>query len=406
MNQIDQIWNKRVKAYWDMAIRYLRLIGNSGFLFTIYLAIIVGSYYYSELLKWLPERFPASIFLAVTWTILLTNSPTRTFLKKGDIVFLSPIEEKMASYFKRSYIYSLLMQFSKMVFVAVVITPMYRFMINEDVKSLLFIVIVSFIAKAWNLLFQWEEQRLLYENHRMQHFVLRFLLNFVLAFLLFKESSIILILSVIGLQLFLYLFYYQHFKKRYSLKWESLVEVEEKMLMMFYRIANTFTDVPKLSTKVKRRRIISNVLKLFPFSQNSTYHVLFFSSFIRANDYYGIFIRLFLVGFAFIYIVPFTYGRIFVSLLFIYMSGLQLSTLKQHHTIKIWPDLYPISLEQRKYSLSNVLFVLLTTKSLLFSGFDLLVYRVSTHSAVMLVSNILLAYCYSYLFLHKEKKKQ
>ncbi|UTW70049.1 ABC transporter permease [Anaerobacillus sp. HL2] len=36
---------------------YLRLIGNSGFLFTIYIAIVVGSFYYSELLKWLPNSF-------------------------------------------------------------------------------------------------------------------------------------------------------------------------------------------------------------------------------------------------------------------------------------------------------------------------------------------------------------
>lgn len=405
MNNIDQLWNKRVKEYWNMAIRYLRLIGNSGFLFTIYLAIIIGSYYYSELLKWLPEKFPATLFLAMVWTIVLTRSPVRTFLKKGDIVFLSPIEAEMSSYFKRSYTYSLIIQFSKMIFVVVIVMPMYRAMIDEELKSLLFILIVSFFVKAWNLVSQWEEQRLLYEFHRKQHYILRILINFVLSYLIFRGSSIVFILSILALQLFLYLFYYHHFKKHYSLKWEHLVEVEEKMLMTFYRIANTFTDVPKLSAKVKRRRLVSQVLKWFPFSQSSAYPMLFASSFIRSNDYFGIFTRLLLIGVVFITIIPFTYGRIFVSLLFLYMSGLQLSTLKKHHIVKIWPDLYPIAPEQKKQALSNVIFVLLTIKALLFSLCDFVVHRLPIESTLLFISSIMLSYFYAYYLVHNKKKR-
>lgn len=405
MNNINELWGKRLKEYWNMAIGYLRLIGNSGFLFTIYLAIIVGSYYYGELLRWLPEKFPASLFLAVITAVMLTKSSLRTFLKEGDVVFLSPIETKLSSYFKFSYIYSLIIQCFVILFVVVIMTPMYRYMIDESVQSLLFVVAILWVGKGWNLLVQWEEQRLLYDNHRLQHLIMRFSINFSLTYLLFLQASIYFILGILVIKLLLFLLYYQHFKKQYSLKWEHLVEVEEKMLMTFYRIANTFTDVPKLNTKVKKRRIISQVINLFPFSQSATYHYMYTTSFIRANDYYGIYIRLLFIGMGFIYFIPLSYGRLFVCVLLIYMSALQLSTLKNHHSLKVWPDIYPISTNQKDKSLSDIVWYLLIIKAVIFTTVNLIVSKDVLESAIMLIVSIAVSYTYSYFLIHRKKGK-
>src|SRR5690554_85803 len=104
------LWKKRRSEYWTMAIKYLKLIGNSGFLFTIYLLLVFGSYYYGQLLLWLPESFPATLFFTAIFSWLVTRGRVRTFVKQGDLFFLTPREGKLEPYFKASLKYSWIME--------------------------------------------------------------------------------------------------------------------------------------------------------------------------------------------------------------------------------------------------------------------------------------------------------
>ena len=36
------LWKGRVQGFWTEAMRYIRLIANSGFLFTIYILLLIG----------------------------------------------------------------------------------------------------------------------------------------------------------------------------------------------------------------------------------------------------------------------------------------------------------------------------------------------------------------------------
>lgn len=402
MNNVEQIWSKRVKDYWNMAIRYLRLIGNSGFLFTIYLAIIVGSYYYGELLRWLPETFPAALFLTVITAFLVTKSPTRTFLKTGDIVFLSPLEGRLSRFFRASFYYSFVMQSFIIIVVLVILTPLYRHFLADIGYSLIFIIVVLLVSKAWNLLAQFEEGRLLFTSSRTAHQVARFIVNVSLMYLLFVGAAIYFILSILMIKALLLIFYYQTIKKQHSLKWEYLISVEERMVMFFYRIANMFTDVPKLSTKVKRRTMLSSLADGLSFKQTSTYTYLYLKSFTRANDYFGIYFRLIVIAIVFLFYVQVDYGSIFISLLIIYMSGLQLSTLSKHHQLKLWPDLYPISDDIRKKSLSTVIFYLLVLKAVIFTVATLLATTSIVEASIVLIASIVLSYVYANFLLYKK----
>jgi len=318
MKTINEIWSTRIKDYWNMAIRYLRLIGNSGFLFTIYIAIIAGSYYYSELLKWLPDAFPATLFLAVMTAFLVTRSRVRTFVKEGDLVFLSPVEGKLTAYFRSSLYYSFILQSFVIILVIVLLTPLYRNYLVDDPRSLLLIIVVLLVSKAWNLVAQFEEGRLLFTTQRIKHKVGRFLINISLTYLLFAQAGISFILAVLFIKGLLLLFYYQHLNKQHSLKWEYLIEMEERMVMFFYRIANAFTDVPKLTTKVKRRRLFSWIPNMLPFKQTTTFHYLYLKSFTRANDYFGVYARLIIIGVILLFYIQIDYGTVFISALFIF----------------------------------------------------------------------------------------
>lgn len=401
MNTIHELWSTRVKDYWNMAIRYLRLIGNSGFLFTIYIAIIAGSYYYSELLKWLPERFPAALFLALITAFLLTKSQLRTFVKEGDLVFLSPLEGKLAPYFRSSLYYSFLIESFVIILVIVLLTPLYRSFIVDGPRSLLLIIVVLLVSKAWNLAAQWEEGRLLFTAQRTSHKVGRFLINLCLTYFLFAQTAPWFVLAVLFIKGLLFFFYYQHLKKQHSLKWFYLIEMEERMVMSFYRIANAFTDVPKLSTKVKARRIFSWIPNLLPFRQATTFHYLYLKSFIRANDYFGVYTRLLIIGVILLFYIQINYGAVFISLLIIYMSALQLSTLWNHHTLKIWIDLYPITDQVRKKSFSNVVFSLVMIKTFIFALATFIATANFIETGLVLMIGVAVSYLYANFLLHK-----
>ena len=45
-----------------------------------------------------------------------------------------------------------------------------------------------------------------------------------------------------------------------GIKWEFLIEQDERRMTAFYRLANMFTDVPKLKNKVKRREWLDGLL--------------------------------------------------------------------------------------------------------------------------------------------------
>ncbi|WNF37573.1 ABC transporter permease [Bacillaceae bacterium IKA-2] len=401
MNTIHELWSKRVKDYWNMAIRYLRLIGNSGFLFTIYIAIIAGSYYYSELIKWLPETFPAPLFLALITAFLLTKSPLRTFVKEGDLVFLSPLEGKLAAYFRSSLYYSFLIQSFVIILVIVLLTPLYRNFLVDDPRSLLLIIVVLLVSKAWNLAAQSEEGRLLFTAQRTSHKVGRFFINICLTYFLFAQATLWFILALLFIKGLLFFFYYQHLKKQHSLKWEYLIETEEQMLMFFYRIANAFTDVPKLSTKVKARRMFSWIPNLLPFKQATTFHYLYVKSFTRANDYFGVYLRLLMIGVLLLFYIQIDFGAVFISLLIIYMSALQLSTLWNHHSLKIWIDLYPINGQVRKKSFSNVVLSLLIIKTFVFALATFIATANFIETGLVLIIGSAVSYLYANFLLHK-----
>lgn len=374
----QQLWNTRAKAYWNMAIRYLRLIGNSGFLFALYLLIIIGSYYYSLLLDWLPETFPTKAFFVVITTIVLTRGSIRTFVKEGDLVFLLPMEKKLHQYFLRSIVYTFIFQAVGILFLYTILGPLFQQRLAPIAMDYMLILLLLLLAKGWNLVCAWEEQRLTKQEDRRNHSYLRFIINGVFAFFLFTEGTILFLLAISVLMVFLYVIYYQRFSSKYSIKWEHLLEIEERMVSFFYRIVNLFTDVPKLRGRMKKRGWLTFLFSSIRYEQRLTFHYLFLRSFVRASDYLGIYIRLGVIGAVFIIVLPEGILRFVVLNLFLYLSGFQLSTLWKHYATKLWVDLYPVSIVERKTSFSHILLTLLLIKAvflalvlLMFEGFSI-----------------------------------
>lgn len=403
MTGMDQMWRERRGAYWNEAIRYLRLIGNSGFMFSIYVAFILTAYYYSVFLKWLPETFPTALILALIATFLLVRSPIRTFLKEADLVFLLPLEGKMDGYFRKSLRYSFMLQSFTIIFVLFVLSPLYFDRIDPRAGMFVLTLIVLIAVNYWNVTSSWYEMVLREGQPRWMSVILRTAVTFVFTLLLFHHAAIYFLVILALLMVFLSLFYYRPLLDKHTLKWERLLEVEEGRLMAFYRMANLFTEVPRLKNRVRARRWVSSFIRP-SFDKKSVFTVFYYKTFVRASDYFGTYMRLLIVGIIVLLILPNGWGQLIVFLLILYISGMQLYTIWGHRSGGNWEMLFPIPRQTRERSFLKMVLILLLIMTAFFgaalfaSGLDV------WKSALGLVLGVALSFLFAYGYLHKKIK--
>ncbi|WP_231686962.1 ABC transporter permease [Bacillus sp. JCM 19034] len=395
------MWKERCKTYWNEAIRYLKLMGNSGLLFTLYFLIIIGSYYYSLFLDWLPDEFPAIWVYVLVFGHLLTRSGVRTFVKQGDLVFLLPYESKLSEYFQASKWYSFAIQSVVILFVVVLLSPLYM-KYSSHAGPVIYIIGMLIIVKGWNILTSFEEQRFQHPFERLTHFVLRGIINIVFVYLLFIGADLFLLVGLLVLMAILYFFYFAKIAKKHTIKWEHLLEVEREMVTFFYRIANAFTDVPQLKNKVRERRYMQWFLQSVKPSP-SIYHYLFTRTFLRANDYAGIYVRLVVVLALLLAVLPSGWLQLVIFLLFMHMMTTQLSTIWYHYDTNFWVDLYPVNPKHKKQALTQLSFRLLVAAVVI----EVLVLLLTSDwyiTVTALIIGVVYSYLASHTLIHKRKK--
>jgi ABC-2 type transport system permease protein len=379
---------------------YLRYILNGHLVVVLLFLIGTAAFYYQEWIRTLSPDFPAEIIIALIIGLFLTHSPVYTFLLEADQVFLIPLETRLKGYFSRSGLISLVFQGYILLLVLAVLMPIYAHVSANGFQSFFIFLLVLLAIKAWNLAVNWRIHYFVQQSVFIWDMFVRYFINVIFTFLLFNNANILFLLLVV----FILAFYYRSFyvrTKKMGLKWDLLIAQEEKRMASFYRLANLFTDVPKLKDTVKRRKWLDILMKSISFSQNRTYHYLFARTFLRSSDYLGLFIRLTVIGAAALYFISFGWGQIIFSLLFIYLTGFQLLPLWNHHQNKLWIDLYPVSHKHKMAAFQSILKIILFIQSILFA-LIVLIKGDWLFSLIVLFSGLL----FSYLFVNVYSKKR
>ncbi len=334
-------WKQRFVEYMKEMQKYLRYIFNGHLVFVMILALGGGAYYYSNWVKTLQSDFPVALIMAVILAILVTRSPIHTFLKEADIVFILPLETQLKSYFNRSILLSWGLQGYVLLLVLAALMPMYAKVTGANLNDFVGVFVLLVIMKLFNLYISWYILKYQEVSTSKVDLFIRFIINGVFLYLVIDQAMILLptltLLLLIGL-----FFYYRVATRGKILKWDRLIALERKRLISFYRIANLFTDVPSLSSKVARRKWLDGFLTFIPFKQQSTYNYLYARTFLRANDYVGLLIRLTIIGSIIIGVLSNIWAYLFVTLLFLFMTALQLLPSWKVHEWKIWVSLYPL----------------------------------------------------------------
>lgn len=343
----QQFWKTRFAEYVKEMQKYLRYIFNGHLVFVMVLALGGGAYYYSNWVKTLQSDFPVASIIAIILAILVTKSPVHTFLTEADTVFILPLEIRLKSYFTRSILLSWVLQGYLLLMVLAALMPMYAKVMGANLHDFVGVFILLLIMKFFNLYISWYVLKYQEMSTSRVDVGLRFLINMVLLYFVIDQAS--LWLSLVTLLLLVVLFgYYRIATRKKTLKWDRLVVLEKKRMLSFYRVANLFTDVPSLAGKVARRKWLDGLLAFIPYQQKSTYLYLYARTFLRANDYVGLLVRLTIIGSFILVVLSNTWAYLFVTLLFLFMTAIQLLPVWKVHEWKIWVSLYPLPAKMRE----------------------------------------------------------
>jgi ABC-2 type transport system permease protein len=379
---------------------YLRYILNGHLVVVLLFLIGTAAFYYQNWISTLSQEFPAEIIIAVILGVFLTHSPVYTFLLEADQVFLIPLETRLKGYFLRSGLLSLVFQGYILLMVLAIVMPMYAHVSANGYQSFFIFLIILLVIKGWNIAVNWKIHYYVQPAVYTWDMFVRYFINVLVTFLLFNNAHFLFLLIIAVIMAS----YYRAFSvrtKKMGLKWDLLIAQEEKRMASFYRLANLFTDVPKLKDTVKRRKWLDWLIKRISFSQDKTYDYLFARTFLRSSDYLGLFIRLTVIGGIALYFISFGAGQILLSLLFIYLTGFQLLPLWNHHQNKLWIDLYPVTQDHKTTAFHSLLMRILIIQSSIFTVI-ILFKGEWMFSVFILLSGLL----FSFLFVNVYSKKR
>ncbi|WRP08021.1 ABC transporter permease [Rossellomorea aquimaris] len=365
MNKVESIWKKRIVEYNQELQKYLKYMFNDHLLFVLIFALGGAAYTYNQWVKTLDPTFPAPLIMVVILGLLLAWSPVYTFLREADAVFLLPLEGRLSSYFTKCIWISFMFQSYIQLIVLAALMPMYVAVSGSSFGS--FFPLLGFVLalKVWNLYVRWFMLRFQEREAHLTDSLLRFLLSGALVFLVLTGAEFWMVIVVAFIMLG-YAFYFFQSTKGKNLKWDLLINLEQQRMLIFYRVANMFTDVPKLKGKVHRRKWLDGLVQT-PFSQASTYRYLYLRSLVRTSEYSGLYIRLTLIGVLLIYSNSSFIFSILTALVFLYLTAFQLIPLFKRFDYKIWVLIYPVSRELKKSSFQKIMNQAMMIQAVVFS---------------------------------------
>ncbi|PEM04183.1 ABC transporter permease [Bacillus cereus] len=389
------LWKERFRHFLKEVRTYSKYVFNDHLKFIFVFIIGAGAYYYQQWLQTLTSSFPTALVMAVLIGLVLTAGSIQTLLKEADLVYLLPVEEKLKPYFTKAFLFTFMIQLYIIAIVAAALAPLYFQQMKQTGAGYIWIVLAFVIVKAWNLFVAWEKSFLTDQNIQRADWFIRFILNGLFVYFLVERTSVLFIGGIVLLMV-LYLAIMHQMVKGKPLNWEYLISEEGKKMMLLYRIANMFVDVPALKERVSRRKWLDFILSII--GEKRTYLYLYTRTFLRSGNYFGLYVRLLALGGVILYFIPFLYGRFIVSFIFLYLIGYQLLTLWKHHRMKIWLDLYPVKVDEKKKDFLTLLNAILIIGSVIFTVIFALATKDFMVTGILLVVSILFSIGFVYQY--------
>ena len=280
------LWRTRYQTAMAEMTKYTRYMANGGLLFTVYFVVLYGLVVYGRFLDQLNPDFPGNLVMGSLFILLAFYRSTRTFLVEADQVFLLPVLPDLANYMKRVRVYNAFYGLIRAIIPFLAVSVLYvRTEDTTPVELFVLFAALSMVGAAANL------SKLEGVGHRI---VLLYATGAGILVMLGMGLFSIVVTSLLLLTIYL--------KKQDQLPLMDWILLEQESRDRFYRIANWFVDVPRLSTTYKRRRLLSHLVEKIGFNHKRTFDYLYMKQFIRSTDGIGLIVRLTLIGILFMWL--------------------------------------------------------------------------------------------------------
>ncbi|MFD2612326.1 ABC transporter permease [Paenibacillus gansuensis] len=330
-------FRKETFPYWSYVLR-------SGFPGFVIMLLVVCSIVYAGFLKGMPSTFPVLWVCLALLLPVLQVSPVRTYMAAADSVYLLPLEWKMDEYIRSCLLRSAVIQWVQISVVWGVLFPMYSRSADLPEHSFYYIWVVLLAVKSVNLLGSWAEVNIAEPLSRKLYQGVRLICNAAALYVLLAYTGpqallfIVLVWAVYmaGLRFF----------RRYKLHWSELINREQRHRGAYFRFFSWFTDVSELPVRLSRRRWLEGWTGRIPFEPRNTFYYLYTKTITR-TELSSIVIRITLIGAVGLLLFRGPWAQAGFTAAALWLAGVQLSALDQHHRFVFWTHIYPLQPEYK-----------------------------------------------------------
>lgn len=363
---MQALWQKRVQKHIQEQVKYLRFVFNDHFVIAIIFLLGALGYTYANAVKGLdPRAWWLKPVLSLVLLAAVSFGCLATLLKEADSVFLLPKESGLVTYLKSARLYSSWLPLIAMAFVTLLVAPLLLITKTVPAWHIAVVLITLVIIKDRRFSIQLRQWYQADETQATKGISLILDLA-IIASQLYQWLNLVGVLVALGLA------YYQRqqlvrVQKTQLFDWLAAVGAEDSRMGRIYRLYNLFTDVPGLSSQVKRRRYLDGLLKLITAKPANTYLYLYARGFLRGTEFSGLYIRLVVLGGIILCFSHIWWLSLALGLLLIYLVGFQLLPFYNQYDQIIFTHLYPVSTTKRIQAFSQLMRTLLLLQALLFS---------------------------------------
>lgn len=363
---MQALWQKRVQKHIQEQVKYLRLVFNDHFVIAIIFLLGALGYTYANAVKGLdPQAWWLKPVLSLVLLAAVSFGRLATLLKEADSVFLLPKESGLVTYLKSARLYSSWLPLIAMAFVTLLVAPLLLITKTVPAWHIAVVLITLVIIKDRRFSIQLRQWYQADETQATKGLSLILDLA-IIASQLYQWLNLVGVLVALGLA------YYQRqqlarVQKTQLFDWLAAVGAEDSRMGRIYRLYNLFTDVPGLSSQVKRRRYLDGLLKLITAKPANTYLYLYARGFLRGTEFSGLYIRLVVLGGIILCFSHIWWLSLALGLLLIYLVGFQLLPFYNQYDQIIFTHLYPVPTTKRIQAFSQLMRTLLLLQALLFS---------------------------------------
>ncbi len=191
------LWKERFRHFLKEVRTYSKYVFNDHLKFIFVFIIGAGAYYYQQWLQTLtPFVSGCARYGSVAWTRINGRIDTNV-IKRSDLVYLLPVEQKLKPYFTKSFLFTFMIQLYIIAIVAAALAPLYFQQMKQTGAAYIWIVLAFIIVKAWNLFVAWEKSFLTDQNIQRADWFIRFILNGLFVYFLVERTSVMFIGGIV-----------------------------------------------------------------------------------------------------------------------------------------------------------------------------------------------------------------